>query len=52
MNSGCGGSPVIGTVISGNTIRDEDIDVAVKRPLEVDVDLNELLGHKIGVGNV
>ena len=52
INSGGGGSPVIGTVISGNTIRDEDIDVAVNTPAEVDVHLNDLLGHKIGVGNV
>lgn len=52
INSGGGGSPVIGTVISENTIRDEDIDVAVNTPAEVDVHLNNLLGHKIGVGDV
>jgi hypothetical protein len=52
INSGGGGSPVIGTVISSNTIRNEDIDVAVNTPAEVDVHLNDLLGHKIGVGNV
>lgn len=52
INSGRGGSPVVGTEISQNTIRDEDIDVAVNTPAEVDIHLNDLLGHKIGVGNV
>jgi parallel beta-helix repeat protein len=52
INSGGGGSPVIGTVISENTIRDEDIDVAVNTPGEVDIHLNNLLGHKTGVGDV
>lgn len=52
INSGGGGSPVIGTEISENVIRDEDIDVAVNTPTEVDVHLNDLLGHKVGVGNV
>ena len=52
INSGRGGSPVIGTVIAQNVIRDEDIDVAVNTPAEVDVHLNDLFGQKIGVGNV
>ncbi|MGH9530373.1 MAG: right-handed parallel beta-helix repeat-containing protein [Terriglobales bacterium] len=52
INSGDGGSPVTGTVISGNDIRDEDIDVAVNTPAEVDVHLNDLLGHKLGVADV
>jgi parallel beta-helix repeat protein len=52
INSGGGGSPVIGTVISQNIIRDEDIDVAVNTPAEVDVHLNDLRGRKIGVGDV
>ena len=52
INSGRGGSPVIGTVISQNVIRDEDVDVAVNTPTEVDIHLNDLRGGKIGVADV
>lgn len=52
INSGGGGSPVLGTIISENQIQDEDIDIAVNTPAEVDVHLNNLRGHKIGVGDV
>jgi Right handed beta helix region len=52
INSGGGGSPVLGTVIARNTITDEDVDVAVNTPADVDVHLNDLLGHKIGVADV
>jgi parallel beta-helix repeat protein len=52
INSGGGGSPVIGTVISGNIIRDEDIDIAINTPAEVDIHLNDLRGRKIGAGDV
>ncbi len=52
INSGGGGSPVRGTIISHNVIRDEDVDIAVNTPAEVDVHLNDLLGGKIGVANV
>jgi hypothetical protein len=52
INSGGGGSPVNGTVISYNVIRDEDIDIAVNTPAEVDIHLNDLGGNKIGVGDV
>jgi len=52
INSGEGGSPVQGTIISGNVILDEDIDVAVNVPNELDVHLNDLLGGKIGAGNI
>jgi parallel beta-helix repeat protein len=52
INSGGGGSPVIGTIISQNVIRDEDIDIAVNTPAEVDIHLNDLRGGKIGVGDV
>ena len=52
INSGGGGSPVTGTVISHNVIRDEDIDIAVNTPAEVDIHLNDLRGGKIGVGDV
>jgi Right handed beta helix region len=52
INSGHGGSPVLGTVISQNVIRDEDVDIAVNTPAEVDIHLNDLLGDKIGVADV
>jgi len=52
INSGDGGSPVRDTVISQNIISDEDIDIAVNTPTEVDIHLNSLLGVGIGVGDV
>jgi Right handed beta helix region len=52
INSGEGGSPVQNTTISGNVIWDEDIDIAVNIPNELDAHINDLLGGKIGVGNV
>lgn len=52
INSGDGGSPVQGTVIADNIILDEDIDIAINSPAEVDIHLNDLLGGKIGVGDV
>jgi Right handed beta helix region len=52
INSGDGGSPVRGTIISHNVIRDEDVDIAVNTPAEVDIHLNDLLGGKVGVADV
>ncbi|MGO8813850.1 MAG: nitrous oxide reductase family maturation protein NosD [Terriglobia bacterium] len=52
INSGGGGSPVYGTIISQNVIRDEDIDIAVNTPAQVDIHLNDLLGGKAGVEDV
>jgi hypothetical protein len=52
INSGGGGSPVYGTIISQNVIRDEDVDIAVNTPAQVDIHLNDLLGGKIGVADV
>jgi parallel beta helix pectate lyase-like protein len=52
INSGGGGSPVMGTVISQNVIRDEDVDIAINTPAPVDIHLNDLLGGKIGVADV
>ncbi len=52
INSGAGGSPVYGTIISGNTIRDEQVDIAVNIPTELNAHLNDLLGGGIGVANV
>ncbi len=52
INSGGGGSPVYGTIISGNIIRDEDIGIAVNIPNNIDAHLNDLLNGKVGVANV
>jgi parallel beta-helix repeat protein len=52
INSGGGGSPVYGTIISQNVIRDEDVDIAINTPSEVDIHLNDLLGGGIGVDNI
>lgn len=52
INSGGGGSPVVGTVISENVISDEDVDIAVNTPAQVDIHLNQLRGGKIGVADV
>jgi hypothetical protein len=52
INSGGGGSPVRGTIISGNTIWDEDVDIAVNTPASVDIHENDLLGGQTGVANV
>jgi hypothetical protein len=52
INSGGGGSPVLGTIIARNIIEDEAVDVAVNTPAEVDVHLNDLLGGKVGVADV
>jgi parallel beta-helix repeat protein len=52
INSGGGGSPVRGTIISQNVIRDEEEDIAVNTPAEVDAHLNDLLDGKVGVADV
>ncbi|WP_263354356.1 right-handed parallel beta-helix repeat-containing protein [Acidicapsa acidisoli] len=52
INSGGGGSPVWGTIISQNVIRDEDVDIAVNTPGTVDAHLNDLLGGHVGVANI
>ncbi len=52
INSGGGGSPVYGTIFTGNLIKDEQVDLAVNSPSEVDAHLNNLLGGGIGVANV
>lgn len=52
INSGGGGSPVHHTIIAGNVITDEDVDIAVNTTTEVDAHLNNLLGDQIGVANV
>jgi hypothetical protein len=52
INSGGGGSPVVGTVITQNEIWDEDVDIAINTPAQVDIHLNDLRGGNIGVANV
>lgn len=43
INSGKGGMPVRGAVISRNIIREEGLDIAINTPANVDVHLNDLL---------
>jgi hypothetical protein len=52
INSGGGGSPVLGTVIAENVISEEDVDIAINTPADVDIHLNDLLGEKVGVADV
>jgi hypothetical protein len=52
INSGDGGSPVTGTVITFNIILDEDVDIAVNTPATVEIHDNSLLGGEIGIANV
>jgi parallel beta-helix repeat protein len=52
LNSGGGGTPITGTVISGNTIDNESVDVVTNTPAEVDLHFNNLLGGQIGVDNL
>jgi hypothetical protein len=52
INSGGGGSPVHGTVISQNVIQNEQVDIAVNDPAKLDAHDNDLLGGAIGVANV
>jgi parallel beta-helix repeat protein len=52
ISSGFGGSPITGTVISGNTIDQEAADVVVGTPAEVDLHFNNLLGGEVGVDNL
>ena len=46
INSGGGGSPVRGTVISQNTIENESVDLAVNTPAKLDAHYNDLVGHR------
>jgi parallel beta-helix repeat protein len=52
INSGDGGSPVQGTIISQNLIQNEQVDVAVNDPTALDAHFNDLLGGNVGVANV
>jgi polygalacturonase len=52
INSGHGGTPIWGTIISQNVIWNEDYDVTVNTPGTVNIHLNDLLGGKVGVANI
>ncbi len=47
-----GVSPILGTTISQNVIKEEAVDVAIKTPSAVSVHLNDLLGKQIGLANL
>lgn len=47
-----GVSSIIGTVITGNVIDDEAVDIAANTPAQVNAHLNSLLGERIGVDNL
>ena len=51
ISSGDGGSGIVGTVVTGNTISGEDVDIGVNTGVEVNIHQNNLLGGKIGVAN-
>jgi Right handed beta helix region len=51
LSSGFGGTPITGTVISGNKIDNEEDDIVVSTPAAVDVHFNNLLGGNVGVFN-
>jgi len=52
INSGGGGTPIWGTIITQNVIWDEDYDVTVNTPGTVNIHLNDLLGGKVGIANI
>ena len=52
VNSGGGGSPITGTVIFGNTIKNEAVDVVTNTPAQVNVNFNNLLGGDTGIANL
>jgi len=52
LNSGMGGSPITGTVIWGNKIENESVDIAVNTPAKAAANFNSLLGGGTGVANL
>jgi parallel beta-helix repeat protein len=52
VNSGFGTTAISGLVITGNTIENETIDVAINTPTTVNLHFNNLLGGKTGVDNI
>jgi parallel beta-helix repeat protein len=51
ISSGDGGSGIVGTVVTGNTISGEDVDIGVNTGVEIDIHQNNLLGGMIGIAN-
>jgi hypothetical protein len=47
-----GVSPISGTVISQNIVKDEAVGIVTNTPTQVNAHLNDLLGHSIGVDNL
>ena len=52
VNSGGGGTPITGTVISQNVIDHEAFEIVLNTPAQVDVHLNNFLDDTIGVDNL
>ncbi len=52
VNSGMGGSPITGTIISENLIEHEAEDIVTNTPALVYIHLNNLLGETLGVDNL
>jgi parallel beta-helix repeat protein len=52
ISSGAGGSPITGTLVSGNVITDEDDDVVMATPGDTNVHLNDLLRRDVGINNL
>ena len=44
-----GVSPLTGTIVSGNVIKQEHIDIAVHTPAQIDIHMNDLSGGAVGV---
>ncbi|MGB7466905.1 MAG: right-handed parallel beta-helix repeat-containing protein [Candidatus Acidiferrum sp.] len=52
ISSGAGGSPITGTLVSGNVISDEDDDIVMATPGYANVHLNDLLRKGVGIDNL
>ena len=52
INSGGGGTPITGTVISQNVIDHEAFEVVLNTPAQVDIHLNNFLDDTTGVDNL
>jgi parallel beta-helix repeat protein len=52
VNSGFGGTPITGTVISQNVIDHEAFEVVLNTPAQVDIHLNNFLDDTTGVDNL
>ena len=47
-----GVSPIKGTIISQNVIKDEDVQIAINTPAHVEIHLNNFFDHTLGVDNL